>query len=61
MHRFTRDSLQLEWRWKGYCEGNGIKHNPQIPESDCGATLKLFQDLITRFGIDYLLSIAKEC
>ena len=45
----------------GYCEVNGIKHNPHIPESDCEATFKLFQDLIKRFGIDYLLSIAKEC
>lgn len=46
---------------KGYCEVNGIKHNHHIPESDCEVTFKLFQDLITRFGIDYLLSIAKEC
>ena len=45
---------------KGYCEKNGIKHNPHIPESDCEATFKLFQDLIAKFGLDNLLSIAKE-
>lgn len=45
---------------KGYCEKNGIKHNPHIPESDCEATFKLFQDLTAKFGLDNLLSIAKE-
>ena len=39
---------------KDYCYAHGIKHEPHIPESDCAATMKVYQNLLDEFGVEFL-------
>lgn len=41
---------------KDYCSIHGIKYEPHIPESDCTATMKVYQNLLVEFGAEFLES-----
>lgn len=45
---------------KGFASQMGIKHNPHIPESDCYATIKLYEYLLNKYGEEFLKKYIKN-
>ena len=48
------DNKKHKSNLKLYCKKNNIKYSPHIPESDCSAAFSLYQNLLQKYGNDYL-------